>query len=100
MPAGLPQLCCHELLNGPLPQRTLDEPSCLLVVCWLCNAELCDKSVWPLARQLAVLKKTAPERYNLRRLLEIRNPRAMLAVTEEEVYFYLDTIGDYDGTPS
>lgn len=83
------KLCCHEVLNGPLREKVLTEPSCLLVVCWECNQELCDKTKWPLARQLAVLKRTAPKRYDLARVLFLRNPKAPYAVTEAEVEEYL-----------
>lgn len=80
------QLCCHEILPGPLRQRVLDVPSCLLVVCWHCNTgPLEDKAEWPLVRQLAVIKAKAPERYDLQEVLAIRNPRAMEFITEEDV---------------
>lgn len=80
------QLCCHEVLNGPLRDKVLDEPSCLIVACWYCNQEELDaKGSWPLARQLAVIKAKAPDRYDLQRVLELRNPKAMQYVTEEEV---------------
>jgi len=82
---GRRKLSCHEILNGPLREKVLTEPSCLLVVCWECNQELCNKTKWPLPRQLAVLKRTAPQRYNLERVLYLRNPNAPYAVTEAEV---------------
>lgn len=79
-------LCCHEILNGPLRDKVLMEPSCLIVACWYCNQyELEDKARWPLSRQLYVIKTKAPERYDLRRVLELRNSRAMEYVTEREV---------------
>lgn len=80
------QLCCHEVLNGPLRSKVLAEPSCLIVACWYCNqCELNNKGDWPLARQLAVIKQKAPQRYDLQRVLELRNPNAMNYVTESEV---------------
>lgn len=79
-------LCCHEILNGPLRDKVLDERSCLIVACWHCNGtSLNEKGEWPLARQLAVIKFKAPDRYDLNRVLELRNPRAMKFVTEDEV---------------
>jgi hypothetical protein len=90
---SLPQLnvlCCHEILNGPLRDKVLDEPSCLIVACWYCNQyELDAKGDWPLSRQLSVIKQKAPERYDLRRVLELRNPQATNYVTEEEVDVWL-----------
>lgn len=80
------RLCCHEVLNGPLRQKVLGEPSCLIVACWRCNGdELNSKGDYPLVRQLAVIKARAPWRYDLRRVLELRNPNAMNYVTEDEV---------------
>ena len=88
--AELNNLCCHEILNGPDRQKVLDEPSCLIVACWQCNGnQLEDKKTWPLARQLALIKSKAPERYDRARVLELRNPNAPNFVTEEEVDEYL-----------
>lgn len=79
-------LCCHEILNGPLRDKVLDEPSCIIVACLKCNmGPLNCKGDWPLSRQLAVIKAVAPERYNLERVLELRNPNAPRFVTEGEV---------------
>ena len=83
---ALNQLCCHEILNGADRDKVLDEPSCLIVCCWWCNqSELDCKGDWPLARQLSVIKSKAPERYDLQRVLFLRNPRAMQFITEDEV---------------
>lgn len=81
------QLCCHEILNGTMyRQKTLAEPSTLLVLCWYCNGhEVEDKGSWPIPRQLAVLKVKSPHRYDLERFLWLRNPNAMQFVTEDEV---------------
>jgi hypothetical protein len=84
--ADMNLLCCHEILNGPDRDKVLDEPSCLLVLCWGCNQyEVTDKTRWPLSRQLAVLKQKAPERYNRERVMWLRNPNAPDFVTEHEV---------------
>jgi len=84
--AQLNELCCHEILNGPLRDKCLAERSCLIVACWHCNGgPLNQKGEWPLARQLAVIKHKALDRYDLKRVLEIRNPGAMNFVTEDEV---------------
>ena len=83
---ALNQLCCHEILNGPLRDKVLDERSCIIVSCWHCNQTSLDsKGEWPLERQLAIIKHKAPERYDLHRVLELRNPNAMKFVTEDEV---------------
>lgn len=92
-------LHCHELLGGGRRDKTLDEPASLLVTCWECNSgplnckaapwvqvERCiECGLYPLARQLAIIKFRCPERYDLERVLELRNPNAPNAVTEEEV---------------
>ena len=80
------QLCCHEVLNGGFRDKVLDEPSCLIVACWECNGtSLNEKGEWPLERQLAVIKVRAQDRYDLKRVMELRNPNAPNFVTEDEV---------------
>lgn len=60
------QLDCHEIANGPHRQKALDKPFALLVLCWWCNSEeATDKTKWPEARQLAALKRSRPQDYNL-----------------------------------
>lgn len=87
-------LCCHEILNGPLRVKVLDERSCLIVACWKCNGdELNSKGTWPLERQLAIIKAKAPERYNLKRVLELRNPRAMKYISEDDVDEWVERNG-------
>lgn len=79
-------LACHEILNGPLRAKTLDEPAALIVACWRCNSgPLNCHGEYPLARQLAIIKQIAPDRYDRERVLFIRNPKAIEYVTEEEV---------------
>jgi len=59
-------LACHEIANGPLRQKALDKRYALLVTCWRCNSErLTDKKEWPEARQLARLKRSRPQDYDL-----------------------------------
>lgn len=79
-------LACHEILNGPLRVKVLGEPCCLIVACWHCNSgPLNEKGEWPLARQLALIKVKAPDRYDRERVLRLRDERALQFVTEEEV---------------
>jgi hypothetical protein len=83
------RLACHEILNGGLRDKTLDEPCSLLVLCWNCNSnEMTDKQKWPAARQLAVLQSKSPEHYDLERFNWLRNPKAPNFVTQEEVDGY------------
>jgi hypothetical protein len=84
-PRECSQLCCHEILNGPLRQKTLDKPSSLLVLCWWCNQQMNDKQLWPETRQLALLQARSPDDYDLVAHNELANPRAPLRVTQEEV---------------
>jgi len=89
-PLFLNSLACHEILNGPLRDKVLDEPACLIVACSHCNlGPLNCKGDYPLARQLAIIKAKAPDRYDRERVLELRNPNAMSFVTEEEVDYWL-----------
>ena len=89
------RLCVHEIVGGPHRQALLDRRHSTLVLCWLCNggpAE--DKSLWPEARQLALLKRSRPEDYDLAAHNACINPRAPRRVTEEEVRIYLE---QFDG---
>ena len=65
-PWEVSQLCCHEIANGPLRQKALDQPFALLVLCWWCNGYVVtDKKLWPEARQLGVLRAKRPNDYDL-----------------------------------
>ena len=84
------RLDCHEISNGALRCKSLDQRYCLLVLCWMCNSELMtDKATWPVSRQLSLLKASRPQDYNLAEYLRLRNPNAMMAITEEEVEAWL-----------
>ena len=87
---GCQELACHEIANGPLRQKALDKRFALLVVCWLCNSEeLTDRKRWPEARQLAWLKSSRPQDYNLAEYVRLKYPNSPGAITEEEVEEWL-----------
>lgn len=84
---------CHEILNGPLRLKTLDEPSALLCLCFHCNAgDFNRKQLWPHARQLALLYIRRPHRYDLTQFNWLRNPAAPNFVTQEEVDRYVEEL--------
>jgi len=85
----LNQLAVHEIANGPLRMKAIDKPFATLVVCWHCNGELNDKSVWPVARQLAVLQAKSPDDYDLVAFNYLANPKALNRWTQEEVDHWL-----------
>lgn len=94
VPAAHTRLDCHEILNGPLRDKTLGEPCSLLVLCWICNSnEMTDKSKWPVAKQLALLQLRDPESYDLVRFNWLRNSNAPNFVTQEEVDEYRKGLG-------
>lgn len=75
----------HEIANGRNRQKALDKPFAVLVLCNYCNVhEATDKAKWPDAKQLALLKRSRPEDYDLAayNLLFARGPDR---VTAEEV---------------
>lgn len=85
MPRECSRLCVHEIANGPNRQKALDQPYALLVLCWWCNSEVVtDKREWPEARQLSLLKRRAPDNYDLTayNTLVGRGPNR---ITEEDV---------------
>jgi len=79
------RLCVHEIANGPLRQKALDQPYAVLVLCWPCNELATDKGTWPEAEQLACLKINRPEDYDLVAYNRLVNERAPNRITEEEV---------------
>jgi hypothetical protein len=92
-PRELSELAVHEILNGPLRQKSLDQPQSLLVVCGWCNChELTDKKLWPESRQLAVLLNTSPERYDLAAHNWVANERAPNRITQMEVEQWMTTL--------
>jgi hypothetical protein len=85
-PLECSQLCVHEIACGALRQKALDQPYALLVLCWWCNGnEVIDKGKWSQARQLAVLKSSRPEDYDLVKFNFLVNPRAPSRIEEREV---------------
>ena len=87
----LNQLVCHEISNGPLRQRSLDKPYCILVLCAYCNQyEVEDKGKWPQTRQLAVLLQKSPESYDLVKFNYLVNPRAPRRIEQFEVDAWID----------
>lgn len=85
-PAECSRLCCHEIANGPLRQKALDKPYAILVLCWYCNGSVVtDKSEWPESRQLALLRASTPQHYDLAAYNALVNPRAPRRITPEEV---------------
>jgi len=74
----------HEIARGPARQKALEEPAAWLAVCRECHEQLGDYSVWPVVRQLALKRLRDPNRYNRRKINELRH-RAAEAISEAEV---------------
>ena len=88
-PAELNQLCVHEIARGPLRQKALDKPYACLVACFYCNQYLLhDRTEWPEARQLARLRKSRPDDYDLGAYNLLVNERAPNRITQDEVDTY------------
>lgn len=79
------QLSCHEIAGGPDRQKALDKAYAILVLCWTCNQGMEDRSVWPQARQLALLRHSRPNDYDLVAFNFLVNPRAPMRITADEV---------------
>lgn len=93
LPRFMSSLEAHEISNGSHRQKTIGEACCVLVACVYCNRyRLTDKKLWPEARQLALLQGKAPERYDLRKYLELTSPRAPNRITQSEVDAFKRTI--------
>ena len=79
-------LACHEIARGIHRSRALDQPYALLVVCWLCNSHLATHpKEWPESRQLAVLRASRPDDYDLEAYNLLVNPNAPERITQDEV---------------
>ena len=86
LPLEVSGLSVHEIARGPLRNKALDQPCCCLVACWHCNSGILnDKSIWPEARQLAVLLHEAPDDFDLELYLKITSPNAPLRIEMAEV---------------
>ncbi len=89
VPRELTQLCCHEIANGPLRAQALDKRFALLVLCWYCNGHVVtNKAVWPQARQLAFLRSSRPQDFDLVAFNHLVNPNAPDRITIDEVDSY------------
>jgi hypothetical protein len=59
-------LCVHEIARGAHRQKALDKRYAVLVLCWACHTmRIHGTEHWPEARQLAVLKRSRPDDYDL-----------------------------------
>ena len=75
----------HEIARGGHRQKAVDKAYAVLVLCWHCHVERVHGSEhWPEARQLAVLKTSRPQHFDLAKynaLIGLGPDR----ITEEEV---------------
>lgn len=90
-------LTVHEIARGPSRGRSFGARIAWLAVCWPCNQELANPLVWCLPRQLALKAVADPCHYDLIQFNRLRvfggDPeRGDLAITQDEVDVYLDTV--------
>ena len=80
-------LCVHEIACGSANRwKFLTAEFGTLVLCFYCNGEVVtDKSVWPEARQLALLKHRRPSQYDLVAYNHLYNPNAPRRIEQHEV---------------
>lgn len=83
------KLCCHEIANGPSRQKALDKPYAILVLCQVCHPIVQE---WKEDKQLALLRTTTPEDYDLKAYLELTSPNAMSRITEDEVLYQVSCL--------
>ena len=59
-------LHAHHIMRGPLRQKSTGKRFATLVLCFWCHTErIHGNEYWPEARQLAVLKRSRPEDFDL-----------------------------------
>ena len=79
------RLCVHEISNGPLRQKSLDQPYAVLVLCWGCNGLATDKGRWSEAAQLRCLLESRPDHYDLVAYNYLVRPNAPDRITQDDV---------------
>ena len=77
----------HEISRGALRLKSLDKRFAILAVCWRCHEELGNRTEWPDARQLAVLRRSRPEDFSLEKFNQLVG-RGANRITEEDVEAY------------
>lgn len=82
-------LAVHEIARGPLRQKALDQLYAVLVVCGVCHERLGSRKKWPESKQLAVLKCSRPQDYDLEAYCRLVNENAPYRITEDEVDAYI-----------
>jgi len=93
LPREMSVVSAHEILNGPLRSKTLMEPCSLLILDFTCNAgDFNRKQLWPMVRQIALLKIRRPQDFDLERFLWLRNPAADRFITHEEVEEWIPSL--------
>lgn len=71
----------------------------VLCTCWWCNSvTFDDASVWPIARQLALLKVRRPDDYDVEGFAKLIRPTAPQWVTDADVSVWLPTIEEFEPT--
>lgn len=77
----------HEIARGSLRQKALDKRYAILRVCLPCHDEMGNRREWPDARQLAALRKSRPDDYDLVAFNKLvgRGPNR---ITQEDVDAY------------
>ena len=81
-----PGLVCHEIARGACRQNALDKRFAILVLCSACHEDIHGgPGWWPETRQLAILKESRPEHFDLFRYNLLKNPNAPNRITQDEV---------------
>ena len=79
----------HEIARGPHRQKALDARYAVLVLCWHCHMErVHGNEDWPEARQLAVLRRSRPQDYDLVSYNALIG-RGKNRITEEDINCYV-----------
>ena len=90
-PFDCSSLVCHEISCGPLRDKSLDKPYCILVLCSFCNQHVVTNTKeWPESRQLAALARSRPATFDLTAYLELTSPRAMRRIEIHEVLEWME----------
>jgi len=81
----------HEISRGVHRQKSLDKLFALLVLCRNCHTHFGSASLWPEARQLALLAEKRLHDWDLEAYLQLTNPRAPKRIELREVLASMPT---------
>jgi hypothetical protein len=84
----------QEIGRGKYRKDCQGKRFAILCACWFCNTEeLTKASIWPVERQLCLLKHSRPQDFDLKAFVSLLRPHAPNWITEADVSHWDEEIG-------